>query len=51
MNEEPQVWHYGLIAQIWAAYDNDPPELPYYQEKIKLPDGVKMRIIGKVRFM
>jgi SAM-dependent methyltransferase len=35
MNEEPHVWHYGLIAQIWAEFSRDTPELSYYLKKIE----------------
>ena len=34
MNEEPLVWHYGLVAQLWAEFSGDTPELPYYQKQI-----------------
>jgi len=34
MNEEPHVWHYGLVAQLWAEFSGDTPELPYYQKQI-----------------
>ncbi len=35
MNEDPHVWHYGLIAQIWAEFSNETPELAYYEEQIE----------------
>lgn len=31
---QPQSWHYGIIAQHWAAFENhkqDGPEIAYYQ--------------------
>lgn len=34
MNQETHVWHYGLVAQIWAEFSHDTPELPYYLQKI-----------------
>jgi len=35
MTIERQTWHYGLIAQIWAKFLLDTPELPYYQKQIQ----------------
>lgn len=35
MTSESQVWHYGLIARMWAELDLDTPELAYYQTKIE----------------
>lgn len=35
MTAEPQVWHYGLVAEIWARFLVDTPELPYYQKQIE----------------
>lgn len=35
MTEEPQVWHYGLIAQTWAEFANETPELVYFERKIE----------------
>jgi len=32
---ETNVWHYGLMAERWALFNQDVPELPYYQEQIK----------------
>jgi SAM-dependent methyltransferase len=34
MTGEPQVWHFGLMAERWAEFINDAPEVPYYQHKI-----------------
>src|SRR5579871_1339275 len=32
MNEQPQTWHYGLMARWWAEFNvADPVELAYYQ--------------------
>ena len=33
MAEQPQTWHYGLIAQYWAQFNDDfrPHEIPYFQ--------------------
>lgn len=30
---DPQVWHYGLMAQIWAQFLVDTLELAFYQER------------------
>ena len=35
MTAKPHVWHYGLVAQWWAEFNVDAPELPYYQEQIE----------------
>lgn len=35
MNDIPNVWHYGLVAQIWAEFNNETPELAYYLNMIK----------------
>lgn len=35
---EPQTWHYGIVAQHWAEFENnsiDGPEIAYYQAFIK----------------
>jgi SAM-dependent methyltransferase len=34
MMNEPLVWHYGLMAERWAEFNNDAPELPFFQEAI-----------------
>ena len=37
MQHEPQTWHYGLMAQHWAEFENyseDAPEIAYYQTYI-----------------
>jgi SAM-dependent methyltransferase len=31
MTSEPQTWHYGLVARWWAEFNNDGPEIPYFQ--------------------
>ena len=35
MTEQIQVWHFGLVAQIWAEFSNQTPELSYYERKIR----------------
>lgn len=38
MNDQPQTWHYGIIAQHWAEFENysaDGPEIKYYQKFIE----------------
>lgn len=34
MNDEPVVWHYGLMAERWAEFVTDAPEVPFYLQKI-----------------
>lgn len=34
MNEEPVIWHYGLMAERWAESDDDIPELPFFLKQI-----------------
>ena len=35
--EQPQTWHYGLIASYWAQFNDDfrPHEIPYFQRYIE----------------
>jgi SAM-dependent methyltransferase len=35
--EQPQTWHYGLIAQYWALFNDDfrPHEIPYFRRFIE----------------
>jgi SAM-dependent methyltransferase len=36
MNEQPQTWHYGLIARWWAEFNAlDPTELAFYRGVIE----------------
>src|ERR671924_96038 len=37
MKEKPQTWHYGLIAQWWAEFNDDfrPHEVPYFQRYVE----------------
>jgi SAM-dependent methyltransferase len=28
--ETPQTWHYGLVAEWWAAFNTDGPEIDYF---------------------
>ena len=36
MNDEPQTWHYGLVARWWAEfYAPDPDELAFYRDVIE----------------
>ena len=32
---ESNVWHYGLMAEKWAEFNLDTPELAYFQEQIE----------------
>ena len=35
MNERPQTWHYGLVAQWWAEFGADGPETAYFRGVIE----------------
>src|SRR5215210_3067151 len=35
MAREPQTWHFGLVAQWWAEFSNDGPEIAYFQRIIE----------------
>ncbi len=38
MNNQPQTWHYGIVAQHWAEFENnnvDGPEIAFYQKFIE----------------
>ncbi len=37
MAEDPQTWHYGLIAEYWAQFNDDfrPHEIPYFQRFVE----------------
>src|SRR5437763_209003 len=35
MAREPQTWHYGLVAQWWAEFNVDGPEIAYFQRVIE----------------
>ncbi|MBZ0296153.1 MAG: class I SAM-dependent methyltransferase [Anaerolineae bacterium] len=35
MKYEPQTWHYGIVAQHWAEFYVDGPEIAYYQKCIE----------------
>lgn len=34
MNDEPLVWHYGLMAERWAAFNNEAREAPFFLKEI-----------------
>lgn len=34
MNDEPVVWHYGLMAERWAEFINDAREIPFFLQRI-----------------
>ena len=34
MTDQPLVWHYGLMAERWAEFINDTPELPFFRNAI-----------------
>jgi SAM-dependent methyltransferase len=33
--DEPQVWHYGLMAERWGEFLHDTPELPFLRQQIE----------------
>lgn len=33
-SDGPQVWHYGLMAERWAAFNTEAPEAPFFLEAI-----------------
>jgi SAM-dependent methyltransferase len=35
MTDDPLVWHYGLMAERWAEFNNDAREVPYLLGKIE----------------
>ena len=35
MSQTPQTWHYGLVAQWWAEFNDSGPEIAYFQELIE----------------
>ena len=35
MKVQPQTWHYGIVAQYWAEFNLDGPEIAYYQKHIE----------------
>lgn len=35
MDTKPQVWHYGLVAQWWAEFNESGPEITYFQKLIE----------------
>ncbi len=34
MNDEPVVWHYGLMAERWAEFITDAREVPFFLQEI-----------------
>lgn len=47
MPEPPRTWHYGLIAQYWAQFNDDfrPHEIPYFRRFIE-DDGQPALDVG-----
>ena len=35
MNDNPLVWHYGLMAERWAEFNTEAREVPYFLSKIE----------------
>jgi SAM-dependent methyltransferase len=38
-NDEPLVWHYGLMAERWGEAITDAPEVPFYLKEIERHGG------------
>lgn len=36
MNTTPKTWHYGLVAEWWAAFNLDGPEIDYFGRFVEL---------------
>jgi hypothetical protein len=34
MSDRLQTWHYGLVAQYWAEFNLEGPEIAYYRKPI-----------------
>jgi SAM-dependent methyltransferase len=34
MHDQPQTWHYGLVARYWAEHNTGGPEIAYFQQQI-----------------
>jgi len=34
MTDDPQVWHYGLMAERWGQFIHDTPELEFFRQAI-----------------
>jgi SAM-dependent methyltransferase len=34
MTDQPLIWHYGLMAERWAEFNHDTPELPFFRKAI-----------------
>ena len=35
MSQAPQTWHYGLVAKWWAEFNEDGPEIEYFQRYVE----------------
>src|SRR6266542_3518573 len=35
MPDAPETWHYGLVARWWAEFNDDGPEIAYFQEYVE----------------
>lgn len=35
MTDDPQTWHYGLVARWWAEFNTDGPEIAYFRRLIE----------------
>jgi SAM-dependent methyltransferase len=35
MSDDPQVWHYGLVARWWAEFNTEGPEIDFFRRLIE----------------
>src|SRR5437016_2300468 len=35
MTDTPKTWHYGLVAKWWAEFNQDGPEIAYFQKYVE----------------
>ena len=35
MSEQPQTWHYGLMAEWWAHFNVGGPEIEYFRRYVE----------------
>jgi SAM-dependent methyltransferase len=35
MPDTPKTWHYGLVARWWAEFNEDGPEIAYFQKYVE----------------
>src|SRR5512145_2745630 len=35
LSEEPQTWHYGVVARWWAEFNTTGPEIDYFRPYVE----------------